>query len=284
MGAKEETGQVEYHNGFYGAVHAVYEPTNVKMEYKQEHDLGDEPVRMDMLLIKQESIPLSDPIGSFFKTHNVIEYKSPDDKLNIDAFCKAAGYALIYKGLGKTVNSIPLEELTVSLFRHSFPREMFEALQTYGFSVQETHPGIYHVSGPMCVPVQVVIASRLPQGEYEEFKILAKNAKKEDVLKVLSKVGGDDRMAEYVSAILRVSVAVNEELYKEIEEEGIMTEAVRRVFSKELDEQKKEAKEEIVVRMLKKNMSVGDIQDCTEVPSDRIIAIAKANGMNAVAV
>ena len=129
-----------------------------------------------------------------------------------------------------------------------------------------------------------MIASRLPQGEYEEFKILAKNAKKEDVLKVLSKVGGDDRMAEYVSAILRVSVAVNEELYKEIEEEGIMTEAVRRVFSKELDEQKKEAKEEIVVRMLKKNMSVGDIQDCTEVPSDRIIAIAKANGMNAVAV
>ena len=239
---------------------------------------------MDMLLIKQESIPLSDPIGSFFKTHNVIEYKSPDDKLNIDAFCKATGYALIYKGLGKTVNSIPLEELTVSLFRHSFPRAMFEALQTYGFSVQETHPGIYHVSGPMCVPVQVVIASRLPQGEYEEFKILAKNAKKEDVLKVLSKVGGDDRMAEYVSAILRVSVAVNEELYKEIEEEGIMTEAVRRVFSKELDEQKKEAKEEIVVRMLKKNMSVGDIQDCTEVPSDRIIAIAKANGMNAVAV
>ena len=115
-------------------------------------------------------------------------------------------------------------------------------------------------------------------------KILAKNAKKEDVLKVLSKVGGDDRMAEYVSTILRVSVAVNEELYKEIEEEGIMTEAVRRVFSKELDEQKKEAKEEIVVRMLKKNMSVGDIQDCTEVPSDRIIAIAKANGMNAVAV
>lgn len=53
MGSKNEVGKVEYHYGFYGAVHAEYEPTHVQMEYLQEHELGDEPVRMDMLILRE---------------------------------------------------------------------------------------------------------------------------------------------------------------------------------------------------------------------------------------
>ena len=91
----------------------------VDMEYLQEHELGDKPVRLDMLLLKKESVPLVDPLGSFFRIHNVLDYKSPEDGLTIDDFYKAQGYALIYKSLGKTVNAIPLHELTVSIFRHA---------------------------------------------------------------------------------------------------------------------------------------------------------------------
>ena len=67
MGVKEEIGKVEYHYGFYGAVHAEYEPAIVNMEYLQEHELGDEPVRMDMLILKHDRTALTDPIGSFFR-------------------------------------------------------------------------------------------------------------------------------------------------------------------------------------------------------------------------
>ena len=284
MGAKEETGKVEYHNGFYGAVHAIYEPMNVQMEYMQEHDLGDEPIRMDMLIIKKDSAPLTDPIGSFFRTHNVLEYKSPADALTIDDFFKAQGYALIYKGLGKTVNAVPLKELTVTLFRHSYPREMFEALRNEGFQTVETHPGVTCVTGPISVPAQVVTASRLPPGEYEEFKILAKNAKKEDVLKVLGKFDADEKMAEYVSAIIRVSASVNDGLFEKIKEESTMSEAIKRIFSKEIAEERREAKEEVAVWMLKKSMPVDDIQDCTKLPLDRIIDIAKDNGLKVLTV
>lgn len=257
---------------------------NIPMEYMQEHDLGDEPIRMDMLIIKKDSAPLSDPIGSFFRAHNVLEYKSPDDALTIDDFFKAQGYALIYKGLGKTVNAVPLKELTVSLFQHGYPREMFEALRNDGFQVQEAHPGIYRITGPISVPAQVVVASRLPSGEYEEFKILAKNAKEEDVLKVLGKIGTDGKMAEYVSAVIRVSAAVNDGLFKKIEEESTMSEAIRQIFSKEFDKERREAKEEVVLLMLQRKMPVEDIKYCTKIPVERIIAIAKANGLNAVAV
>ena len=74
MPSENEVGKIEYHYGFYGAVHVVYEPTKVHMEYLQEHELGDEPVRMDMLILKHDRTPLSDPIDRFFRTNNVLEY------------------------------------------------------------------------------------------------------------------------------------------------------------------------------------------------------------------
>ena len=56
-------------------------------------------------------------IGTIFRGHNVIEYKSPDDGMTIDDFFKTLGYACLYKGLGEKVNQIPLEELTVFPFQ-----------------------------------------------------------------------------------------------------------------------------------------------------------------------
>ena len=63
-----------------------------------------------------------------------------------------------------------------------------------------------------------------------------------------------------------------------------MSEAIERIFSKELDKRKREAKEEIVLLMLQDHETIDKIRKYTQVSSDRIIAIAKANGLNAVAV
>lgn len=69
------------------------------------------------------------------KKYNVIEYKSPEDSMTIDDFYKTVGYACLYKGYGKTVNEIPLSELTVSLFREAYPRELFAMLMNNPASV-----------------------------------------------------------------------------------------------------------------------------------------------------
>ena len=246
MGAREETGKVEYHYGFYGAVRAEYEPTNVKMEYLQEHELGNEPIRMDMLILKHDRTPLTDPIGSFFKTHNVLEYKSPRDSLSIDDFYKAQGYALIYKGMGKTIDAVPVEELTVSLFRHVYPRELFAKLKERGFSIDQVHPGVYHVTGAVSVPAQVVITSRLPKGKYEAFRALAKDVTKEDMMKLLQLVEADEdpMMVEYIRAVLNVSIALNAALFDEIKKEGIMTEAINKIFQKEFAKERNEGRQE----------------------------------------
>ena len=214
------------------------------MKYLQEHELGDEPVRMDMLILKHDRTLLKDPIGSFFRMHNVLEYKSPADSLSIDDFYKVQGYALLYKGLGKTVDEIPVEELTVSLFRHAYPRELFKNLKHKGFTIEPVYPGVYHISGKISVPTQFVIKSRLPHGEYEAFHALAKDASKEDLIRLLTltEENPEPGLIDYVRAVLNVSTAINERMFNEIKEEGVMTEAINRIFKKEFEE--KEAKGE----------------------------------------
>ena len=257
MPSENEVGKIEYHYGFYGAVHVVYEPTKVHMEYLQEHELGDEPVRMDMLILKHDRPPLSDPIGRFFRTNNVLEYKSPRDSLSIDEFYKAQGYALLYKGMGRSVNAIPLEELTVSLFRHSYPERMFEMLREQGLMVTEEYPGVYRVSGAISVPAQVIVTSRLPRGEYGAFRALSKDADKEDIANLLQLADEDAEpgMIGYIRAVLNVSAAVNEELFDEIKEAGDMSEALKRVFKDEFERERLEGKDEGILSSLKNLMS-----------------------------
>ena len=176
---------------------------------------------------------------------NVLEYKSPEDGLSIDDFYKAQGYALLYKGLGKTVNEIPLEELTVTIFRHTYPREMINALKASGLTVEAAHPGVYSVTGAVSVPAQIVVSSRLPKGEYVPFKALAKNASVEDLLQVLQLADGSDpRMTDYIRAVLNVSLVLNEELIAEIKEAGIMPETVRKIFQEEFQKERAEGREE----------------------------------------
>ncbi len=91
-------------------------------------------------------------------------------------------------------------------------------------------------------------------------------------------------MAEYVSVIIRVSAAVNDGLFEKIKEESTMSEAIRRLFRKEIAEESKEQLEAVALRMLQDHESIDKIRKYTNISADRIIAIAKANGMNIQAV
>ena len=95
--------------------------------------LSKEPIRMDLLIIKKlADVRIENELGHIFKKYNVAEFKSPDDALSIDDYYKTVGYACLYKGLGETVDQIPANELTISIFRESYPREMFEAMKNLG--------------------------------------------------------------------------------------------------------------------------------------------------------
>ena len=67
----------------------------------------------------------------------MIEYKSQEDNLTIDDFYKTVGYACLYKGYGQYVDQIPIAELTVSLFRESYPRKLLLTLEQQGHKIEK---------------------------------------------------------------------------------------------------------------------------------------------------
>lgn len=75
------------------------------------------------------------------RKHNIIEYKGPNDQLSIDTLYKILGYACLYKSFGNTVNAIPMQDITVSIFREAFPQELFRLLRSENYTIEERYMG-----------------------------------------------------------------------------------------------------------------------------------------------
>ena len=115
-----------WHPGFLGAMEIEFRAYRTNLIFDDEHSLSMEPLKMDLLIIKKnKGITIKNQIGDIFRKHNILEYKSPDDGITIDDYFKTVGYAYLYKGLGKAVNEIPGDELTVSMVRDVHPKNSF---------------------------------------------------------------------------------------------------------------------------------------------------------------
>ena len=162
---------------------------------------------MDLLIIKKLSnVRTENEIGHIFRKFNVVEYKSHDDALSIDDYYKTVGYACLYKGLGETVNQIPANELTISIFRESYPREMFEAMKNLRLEIKERYPGIYYISGKQALfDTQVVVTKQLDGETHRTLRVLSKHVKEEDIRRFVEEAiqmsePGDRNNVDAVSA------------------------------------------------------------------------------------
>ena len=209
------------------------------LEFQREYILGKEPVRMELLIIKKlANVQIENEIGRIFKRYNVVEYKSPEDGLSIDDYYKTVGYACLYKGLGDMVNQIPVEELTVSIFRENYPRELFGGLRKSGRVLEERFPRIFYITGNVFFDTQVVVTSRLRGEEHSGLRILSRTAAEEDVKAFLRRNReltnpGDRNNAD---AVLQVNISSNEGLYEKIRRDSGMCEALRRLMKDEIAE------------------------------------------------
>ncbi len=78
--------KIQWHSGFYGAAELEFSADRKVLELSWEYNLSKEALRMDLLIIRKTAdIQIKNEIGRMFRTYNVIEYKSPDDRDNIEA-------------------------------------------------------------------------------------------------------------------------------------------------------------------------------------------------------
>ena len=167
----------------------------------------------------------------------MLEYKGPGDELSIDTLYKTLGYACLYKEYGKTINEIPAEELTVSLFREAYPRELFSELERKGYTLEEKYPGIYYVTGNLLFPVQIVVISRLNCTAHSSLRILSANADIDDIRQFLEQTENmkTPRERNNIDAVLQASVSANYEAYEKIRREMGMCEALRELMKDEIE-------------------------------------------------
>lgn len=280
-----EEGRTRYHYGFYAAMKVEYDLIKAHVRYEQEIQLGEDPVRLDFLIIKkQNGVELTDPIGSFFKRVNLFEYKSPEDGLTIDDFYKAQGYALIYKGYDRKVNELPIEEITLTIVRHAYPRELIKELEKERYAIESDHPGIYKVNGRNAIPTQIVVTSRLPDGEYKGLRLLVDNTSKEDVISFSEAAiaSGDERIKTNAGTVISVCLSANVDLRQRLKEDKAMNEIIKEVFKEDFEKAEEKGKEDTAVQMLRDNVSAGQISRWTGFTIDRIKAIAKKAGVASI--
>ena len=234
-----------WHPAFCGATEWELKDNRDDLEFDPEHQLSKEPLRMDMLVIKKDpKVSIKNEIGSIFKQHNVVEFKGIGDELSRDDYYKAIGYAALYKGLGKHVNEIPAEEITLTLIREAHPRELFKMLEGYGVSASEKYKGIYYLTGNTVFDTQIIVTRELDGNKHASLKILSKNAQESDVRKFLeeAKLAKEPGDLQNIDAVLQVSVSANRELYEEVRRDEKMCQALKELMKDEIAEERAEEK------------------------------------------
>ena len=273
----KDSSRIHWHPAFYSGIELELKDYADALTFDREYQLSKEPLKMDMLVIKKNSdIEIKNHIGRIFRRHNILEFKSPDDALSIDDYIKAIGYAYIYKGLGKTVNEIPLEELTVSLIRDVYPRELVKTIKDSGGNVIEEFPGIYYVTGLVAIPTQIIVTSKINGDEHAALKLLSRRTKIEDVKRFVKmseklKAPGD---VNNINSILQVNVTANKDLYDKIRRDDDMCQALMDLFSDEIEKREEATEEatlETAVTNLMKNMNLSaeEAMNILEIPAEK---------------
>jgi hypothetical protein len=154
--------KIQWHPAFCSAAELEFRADREALEFQPEKNLSRKPLQVDLVIQKKESdVALENELGRFFKTYNIVEYKSPKDGLNIDDYYKTIAYACLFKGHGHTVNEIKADEITISLVRDAYPRELMRSFREQGLQMTKPYPGIYYIQGNVTFATQLVVISQL---------------------------------------------------------------------------------------------------------------------------
>ena len=245
---KKETDATYWHPAFFAGIQIELEEDADNLVFENEHQLGTKPMEIDVLIIKKETDrPVKKNIGRIFKKHNIIEYKSPDDSLNVDDFYKVYGYTCFYKADARYVNSIPADELTITFVAEKYPRKLIEHLKTIKkYRVEEKEKGIYYVYGDL-IPIQILITKKLSAEENLWLKSLTNKLNETAAAEKLIENYMDHKESSLHRSMIETIMRANQKLFQEVNGmSDIFMEIVQEKFDRKLKEEVDKVVEEAV--------------------------------------
>lgn len=200
-------------------------------------------IRKDIIILKK----IANEFGAFFRVHNIIEYKSPEDHLDIDDVYKVLGYASLYKSYGKYVDERKAEEITVTLIRERNPEGLFAYFTEHGYEILKEKRGIYHVEGKIQFPTQVIVTRELQKESHTWLRVLSGNVERADAGKLLERIQElkEKDEIELADSVLRVMLEANQEIVEEWKGDGRMFEALMEIVEPQIQLREKALAERV---------------------------------------
>lgn len=230
--------KVQWHPACFAALNLEFMDNKHELEILQEQPINELPLRIDVLIIKKNNKSnIRNEIGKIFQAYNLIEYKSPDDELDFDAFLKGIAQAYLYKVDSKKSDKVQLKDISLTFIRMRKPNKLFRLLREYGFVIEEKYKGIYYIKGSAFVSIQIVVTRKLNLQNHRWIKSLTKQLDRENVEQLLSMTNQLQEISDkkYADVVWEVITRLNEELIKTMREERDMCKAMAEIFKPEVD-------------------------------------------------
>lgn len=240
--------KIQWHPGFCAAMRLEMKQEADCLDYVNEYNLNMKPLEIDLLIVKKEKQhTVGNEIGRIFRKYNILEYKSPDDELNMDTFYKGNGYACLFKAYGAVagpgIDSIEARQITISFIRARKPVKLMKKLAEEGWTIQNPCRGIYHISGRGFFPVQIVVTKELSDKEHIWLKAISGGItlRTAEELVIQSQNLSSRKEKLLADSVLDISVRANKGIYGKLKKEGTeMCEALQELMADELAESREE--------------------------------------------
>lgn len=208
------------------------------LEYIDEYNLTDKPLQIDLMIVKkQKNDIIHNCIGKIFKKHNIIEYKSPEDKLNINTFYKSMAYACLYQSSPKHTEPIYPADITVSLIRDRKPTKLINTLTNLGFNVTQAEKGIYRIHNSL-FDTQIIVTSNLDITNNNWLKSLCTNISKDLYLSLYNDIQNNfnDTEKSIADPVIQLVSTANQDIIKAWKEDNTMCQALKEIMKEEITE------------------------------------------------
>ena len=265
--------KIQWHPAFDAALQIELEAEAEYLEFEPEHLLSKKPMQIDVLVKNEKDVKIQKNIGRIFRQYNIIEYKSPDDRLNIDDFYKTYGYACFYKSETGAIDEIPATELTITFVCYNYPLKMLQRLEhDKKLIIENIENGIYYLIGDL-IPIQLIIIPKLSKESNYWLNNLRNDLKSGGEIRNFIEQYGKKKNSKLYQALADTIMRAN---WKELKEERKMCEALRELFADDLRESREEGvlegrnagkiegKIEQVIKKYQKGCTVDEAADMLE--------------------
>ncbi|HBA51091.1 MAG TPA: hypothetical protein DCZ91_25480 [Lachnospiraceae bacterium] len=230
--------KIQWHPGFVAAMNLEFEDNRGALIFEKEYNLNTRPLEIDLLVIKKEpGVQMVNEIGKLFRGHNIVEYKSPEDHMDIDAFYKANAYGCLYKAYGESVNERPADDITISIIRDAKPEGLFRYFKEHNIRVENPYAGIYYVLDAVLFQTQIVVGRELSQKEHTWIKALSDRVQKQEMRELLERVHSLKQKLdrELADSVLEVSIGANWKIVEELRGDDSMCKALLEIMEPEIN-------------------------------------------------